>query len=120
MRVHNRAPRWFVQSLFAVASAVALSGDGLKITISNDSAKDLLVTVYDMNTDPVAPVLSGQAIKGLATISISIVANGEGAGHLSWTAVTSNSDMRTCGHGDKSDLNNDDTVKVSAESDCGM
>jgi hypothetical protein len=120
MRVLNRASRWFVQGLFAVASAVALGGPGLKITITNDSSKDLLITVYDLNTDPVAPVLSSQAVKGLASVSVSIVADSVGAGHLSWTAVTSNSDTRTCGHGDRSDLNNDDTVKVSAESDCGM
>src|SRR5471030_2709590 len=98
MRILDRAPKWFVQGLFAVASAMALGGDGLNITISNDSTKDIVLTVYDLNTDPVKRVVSSQTINGFASVSVSIVANGVGVGHLSWTAVTSDPDTRTCGH----------------------
>jgi hypothetical protein len=40
-------------------------------------------------------------------------------GHLSWTAMTIDHDMRQCGHNDKAGLNDGDIVNVQADSDCG-
>jgi hypothetical protein len=37
---------------------------------------------------------------------------------LSWTAITQDPDMRMCGHNDKPNLNDGDTVHVQADGDC--
>jgi hypothetical protein len=104
-------------SLFMAASA-ALAGDGLTITINNNTTGNLLVTVYDRNAQPPQRVLSGEVINGFASIKISIAADDSGHGHLSWTATTVDRDMRRCGHHDKPKLNDGDTVHVYANSEC--
>jgi hypothetical protein len=119
MRVLIGAPKWFVHGLFVMASAVSIGGEGLHITISNNTTNNLVMTVYDLNADPVVRVLSSETINGFATVSVSIAADGSGMGHLSWTAITTDPDMRTCGHGDTPNLSDGDTVSVSADSECG-
>ncbi len=79
----------------------------------------MLVTVYDLNTDPAQKILASQVINGFATVSVSVTADDSGHGHLSWSATTVDRDMRQCGHRDKPDLNDGDTVHVSADDDCG-
>jgi hypothetical protein len=102
-----------------VSTSVVAGDGGLTITISNDSTSNLLVTVYDLNTDPAQKILASQVINGFATVSVSVSADDSGHGHLSWSATTVDRDMRQCGHRDKSDLNDGDTVHVSADGDCG-
>jgi hypothetical protein len=67
-------------------SASAFGDDGLSITINNNTTDNLLVTVYDLNASPVARVLSNQTINGFASLTVTIMADNSGAGHLSWTA----------------------------------
>jgi hypothetical protein len=98
----------------------AFPGDGgLTVTISNDSTSNLLVTVYDLNTDPAQKILASQVINGFAAVSVSVTADDSGHGHLSWSATTQDRDMRQCGHRDKPDLNDGDTVHVTADDTCG-
>lgn len=92
--------------------------DVFAITINNDSSDNLLVTVYDQNTSPPQRVLSTTPLYGGASLSVSISPDGAGKGHLSWTAMTMDPDMRSCGHNDKSNLNDGDTVNVHADGDC--
>lgn len=119
---HNRAPitaRTVIHALLVVTSVTALAGDGVNITISNNTTKDLLVTVYDLNSNPVTRLLSSQTINGFSSVSITLVANGFGEGHLSWTATTIGPDMRSCAHRDRPHLIDGGTVHVYAGSECG-
>jgi hypothetical protein len=102
-----------------VSTAVVAGDGGLTITISNDGTSNILVTVYDLNTDPAQKILANQLINGFATVAVSVSADASGHGHLSWSAITQDRDMRQCGHRDKPDLNDGDTVHVSADGDCG-
>jgi hypothetical protein len=102
------------------AGTSAFGGDGgLTITISNDSTTNILVTVYDLNSVPVQKILASQVINGFASVAVSVSADASGHAHLSWSAITVDRDMRQCGHRDKADLNDGDTVHVSADDDCG-
>jgi hypothetical protein len=116
MRAFNRST--IVLACFFMGSA-AVFGDGLTITVRNDTSDNLIVTIYDRNTSPPQKVLSSQVVLGSAAIPVSITADSSGHGHLSWTAVTADPDMRMCGHKDKPNLNDGDTVHVQADGDCG-
>jgi len=118
MRAFHRLTIALACLLFAFRSPAVLGGDGLMITINNDSSDNLLVTVYDRSTTPPQRVDSRTPIYGNASISVSITADSSGHGHLSWTAMTIDHDMRMCGHSDKANLNDGDTVNVHADSDC--
>jgi hypothetical protein len=96
----------------------ALGADGLMITIRNDSTDNLFITVDDRSSSPPQQVLSRTALYGNASISVSIAADRSGHGHLSWTAITIDHDMRMCGRDEKSGLNDGDTVNVHADGEC--
>jgi hypothetical protein len=117
MRAFHRLTIALACLLFSFRSPAVL-GDGLMIAINNDSSDNLLVTVYDRNTTPPQRVVSRTPIYGDASISVSITIDSSGHGHLSWTAMTIDHDMRMCGHGDKANLNDGDTVSVHADGDC--
>jgi hypothetical protein len=119
MRVSNGSTKRLFHGLLILLSASAFAGDGLSITINNNTTDNLLVTVYDLNASPVARVLSDQTINGFASFTVTITADDSGAGHLSWTATTAGRDMRRCGRRDKPNLNDGDTVNVYTDSDCG-
>jgi hypothetical protein len=104
--------------LLILAGSAAPAGDGLTITLNNNTTGNLIVSVYDLNAQPQQKVLSGEVINGFASIKISITADDSGRGHLSWTATTVDRDMRRCGHHDKPKLNDGDTVHVYANSEC--
>ena len=119
MRILYRSTKRLVHGLLIVMSASAFGGDGLSITINNNTTENLLVTVYDLNASPAVRVLSDQTINGFASLSVTIVADDSGQGHLSWTARTGGQDMRRCGRLDNPNLNDGDTVNVYTDSDCG-
>jgi hypothetical protein len=106
-------------TFWLICSSASGGGDVLTITINNNTSDNLLVTVYDQNRNPAQRVLSSTAIYGNASIPVAISPDGSGMGHLSWTAMTIDPDMRRCGHNDKAGLNDGDTVNVQADSDCG-
>jgi hypothetical protein len=104
--------------LFSCVGGAADLGGGLTITVRNDTTDNLILTIYDRNTRPPQKVLSGTVVLGSASIPVSISADSSGHGHLSWTAITVDPDMRMCGHSDKPHLNDGDTVHVQANGDC--
>jgi hypothetical protein len=118
MRAFHRVTVALAYLLFSLRSPAVLGGDGLTITVNNDSSDNLLVTVYDRSTTPPQQVVSRTPIYGNSSMSVSIGADSSGHGHLSWTAMTIDHDMRMCGQSDKADLNDGDTVNVHADSDC--
>lgn len=116
MRTFNRS---MVRAVWLLVLGSASSfGDGMSITINNNTTKNLIVTVYDLNTHPAQQIVSNATINGFASISVMVGADASGHGHLSWTATTVDKDMRMCGHHDKADLNDGDTVHVYANSEC--
>ena len=118
MRTYSRLTIAFVQGLFLLGSASVFGGDGLTITINNDTTDNLIVTVYDQNTSPPQKVLASKEIYGSASISVAISPDDSGKGHVSWTATTVGHDMRKCGHNDTPNLNDGDTVRVHADGAC--
>lgn len=117
MRACNRSTVRLISVLLLLGSTLAF-GDGMTITISNNTTKDLLVTVYELNTNPVQRVVASALINGFASIPLTIAADGSGQGHLSWSATSGDRNMRTCGHRDRPHVNNSDTVHVYANSEC--
>jgi hypothetical protein len=105
--------------ILALSSTSAVGQQGLTITISNDTSDNIYVTAYDQNANPPQIVLSSRPIYGSASITLTITADASGMGHLSWTATTIDRDMHKCGHNDKPNLNDGDTVHVHADADCG-
>jgi hypothetical protein len=88
------------------------------IHVLNDTPDNLEVTLYDRNLRRHQMVLSGQVIYGNASIATTISADSSGQGHVSWKAITTDRDMRKCGHHEKAGLNNGDTVHVWANDSC--
>jgi hypothetical protein len=118
MRLFNRLTIALAYLLFCMGGAAVYGGDALTITVMNDTTDSLIVTIYDRNTSPPQKVLSSEVVLGSASIPVSISADPSGQGHLSWTARTVDPDMRMCGHNDKPNLNDGDTVHVQADGDC--
>ena len=100
------------------AGGAALAGDGVTVTILNDTPDALSVTIYDRNVRPAQAVVSSEVINGNASLSVSVTADASGRGHLSWTATTVDRDMRRCGHKDKPGVNDGDTIRVRANRSC--
>jgi hypothetical protein len=119
MRAHNRFPARLAGLVLFLGSAAALGGEGITVTISNDTTDNIYVTAYDQNANPPQLVLSSRPIYGSASITVTITPDSSGQGHLSWTARTIDRDMHMCGHNDKPNLNDGDTVNVHADGDCG-
>ena len=118
MRTFHRPTIALASLLFSLRSPVVLGGDGLMITINNDSSDNLLVTVYDRSATPPQRVVSRTPIYGNASLPVSITIDSSGHGHLSWTAMSMDVNMRMCGRGDKANLNDGDSVNVHADGDC--
>jgi hypothetical protein len=114
----NRRFLAFACGIFLSGSTAVLGDGGLMITLSNDSSDNILVTLYDQGTQPPQQLLSNRAIYGNASMTLSISAGRQGHGHISWTAVTADKDMRKCGQGENRHLNDGDTVNVHANGDC--
>lgn len=118
MRANTRAMASLLQLLLILSSAAALGGDGMTVTITNNTTSDLLVTVNDMNTHPAQKLLSSETLNGFASVTVNLDPDASGRGHLSWSATTVGRDMRRCGHGDMPGLSDGDTVHVSANEEC--
>jgi hypothetical protein len=98
--------------------AITLAGDGVNLSITNDSINEVFVTVHDMNTNPSVTVLDHQRINGFATIPLSVSADATGRANISWTAIRADALDRRCGHATRKGLDNDANVNVHADSDC--
>ncbi len=114
----NRSSLAVACGMVLAGSTAALGDGGLMITLLNDSPDNLMVTLYDQGTQPPQQLLANRELYGNASMTVSIGAGRRGHGHVSWTAVTADHDMRKCGHGENRQLNDGDTVKVHADGDC--
>jgi hypothetical protein len=97
----------------------AVHGQGtVTIHVLNDSTDNLEVTLYDRNLRRHQMIISGQVVYGNASIATTISADSSGQGHVYWRAMTTDRDMRRCGHHENAGLNNGDTIHVSADGRC--
>ena len=118
MRAPSPSLKILIYGILVFTCASTFGDAAVSVTVSNNTGDNLLVTVYDLNNNPVVRVVSSQTINSFASISITITADASGQGHLSWTATTVSQYMRRCGHHDRRHVNNGDTVRVYANSQC--
>jgi hypothetical protein len=104
-------------SFAVIVGAAANAADMIQVTINNDDLEDVFVSVYDSNTQNTQPVLVGERINFHQGKQISITADGNGRGHITWAAKRA-SGSPGCGSGESKDLNNGDSVSVVAKDEC--
>lgn len=92
--------------------------DTITVRIQNADTEDLFVTAYDMNTQNHNPVLSGARMNAGNYSDISVTADGDGHGHISWVATRASQSNPGCGQGDSNGLSNLDRVDVVANGPC--
>jgi len=100
-------------SLFS--AGVALGGEGVQVKVTNDGTDDIVVTVYDMNTNRV--VLENARINGFTSVPINAIGDSTGRANLSWTATSIDRNSRQCGH-DEAAVGDDASLNVHADSSC--
>jgi hypothetical protein len=102
----------------AVQVRAALGDGTLTIHVVNDTIDNLVVSLYDRNSGQNQAVLSGQVLYSNASVVTQISADASGQGHVYWTAMTKDRDMRHCGHRAERGINDGDTIHVRAEGPC--
>ena len=88
------------------------------VAITNNSTANIVVTVYDMNTNSHRPVLANQTIYGFSSVPVSLTADAAGKGHVLWTASSHAAETALCGHGNQSGLTQHDAVEIHVDSSC--
>ena len=91
---------------------------GVDVKIVNDGTEDVIVTVYDMSTEPRSVVLAHERINGFTTVPLSLAADESGRANIAWTAVSADTIRRKCGHESRGGLGDSAAVTVYADSEC--
>jgi hypothetical protein len=107
-----------VTAIPVLLTGTALGGEGVQVRITNNGTADIVVTVYDMNTNPERVVLENAHINGFTSVPINAIGDATGRANLSWTATSTDANSRKCGHDDTVSVSNDGAVNVRAESSC--
>jgi hypothetical protein len=118
MFTHCKSASILGMLLFLLSANAALSSDGIKVKIMNDTSSNVVVTVIDMNATPEQVVVSNETIYAFASHSIQISPDSRGYGHVRWTANSGDAGNRTCGQKERNELSADDVVHVRADSSC--
>jgi hypothetical protein len=90
--------------------------DEITISVSNDDAQDLFVTVVDLNTANASAVLSDHRLNQGTSIAVRVQSDGNDRAHISWQARRT--DSSGCGRKEVSDVANLDTITVDAQNGC--
>jgi hypothetical protein len=104
--------------VLSCAHTSVLGQGTVTIHVLNDTTDNLEVTLYDRNLRRHQMILSGQIIYGNASIGTTVSADASGQGHVYWRAMTTDRDMRRCGHHEKAGINSGDTIHVWADGSC--
>jgi hypothetical protein len=117
--------RQIAGALLTVAALAALRtsarADGaLTVHVVNDTPDNLVVTLYDKNLRRHQKIISGQVIYGSASIATSITPDASGRGHVFWTAMSTDRDMRHCSQGDNPHINDGQSIHVKADGPCSQ
>ena len=107
----------FLACTVLLLAGSALGGEGVQVRITNDGTQDVVVTVYDMNSNPGRPVLENARLNGFTSVPINLIGDASGHAKLAWTATSSDGVSRKCGHDDAS-VSDDSAVNVHADSSC--
>ena len=113
-----------IRSINVLGLALTLMGsktfgdDQLDIRIYNDTADEIVVTVYDMNAGSPRPVLARQVIDGFGWLSTSVTPSIGSDGHVRWIAQTIGSVFHRCGYVESGGLRTNAMVKVFTDSRC--
>ena len=92
--------------------------DQLDIRIYNNTADEIIVTVYDMNAGSPRPVLARQVIDGFDWLTTSVTPSIGSDGHVRWIAQTIGTTFHRCGYGESGGLRTNAMVKVFTDSRC--
>jgi hypothetical protein len=96
-------------------SGGTIRGEGVAVTITNNGAEDIMVSVYDKSANRV--ILNNQRMNGFTSLPLSLVADPHGKANLSWTAVSAESLSPKCGHAE-AEVSNASSVNVHVDSSC--
>jgi len=106
-------------ALMLLGTTATFGDDTVDVRVYNDTAEEIVVTVYDMNATPPEPVLVRQIIYGFAWFPASLTPGIEGDGHVRWSAETTGTSFHRCGHRERRGLTNEATLRVFTDSRCG-
>lgn len=118
MHRHLPNPVSLVAAPLLLLASTAFGGEGVDVTITNDSTEELVVTIYDESIGPNAVVLAHAHISGFTRVPVSVSPDASGHASLSWTATTTDSKFRRCGHQDGVQLGDSASLTVHADSSC--
>ena len=104
--------------LILLGPRTTFGDDTLGIRVYNDTADEIVVTIYDMNATPLGPVLVRQTINGFAWIPALVTPGFEGKGHVRWIAETTGTSFHRCGHAERRGLIDDAMLRVFTSSEC--
>ena len=105
-------------ALLLLGTTASFGDATVDIRVYNDTAEQILVTLYDLNATPPQPVLVRQIIEGFAWYPASVTPGTGGHGHVRWSAETTGTSFHRCGHREKRGLTSGATVRVSTDSRC--
>ena len=105
-------------ALMLLGTSATFGDDTVDVRVYNDTAEEIVVTVYDMNATPPEPILVRQLIYGFAWFPASLTRGIEGDGHVKWSAETTRTSFHSCGHRERRGLTNDSTLRVFTDSRC--
>jgi hypothetical protein len=105
-------------ALMLLWATTTFGDDTVDVRVYNDSADDVVVSLYDMNATPPQPVLVRQTIYGFAWFPASLTPGRDGNGHVKWSAETTGTGFHRCGHRERRKLTNDAVVRVFTNSSC--
>jgi hypothetical protein len=104
--------------LMLMGTTTSFGDATVDLRVYNDTAEEIVVTLYDMNANPPQPVLVRQIIEGFAWFPASVTPGIEGDGHVRWSAETTGTSFHRCGHRERRGLRSDAIVRVSTDSRC--
>lgn len=104
--------------MLLLAAPTSFGDDTLNVRVYNDSADEIVVTLYDMNATPPQPVLVRQTIPGFAWSPASLTPGRDGKGHVKWRAETTGASFHRCGHRERRKLTSDAVIRVFTDSRC--
>jgi hypothetical protein len=105
-------------ALMLLGTTTAFGDETVDIRVYNDTAEEIVVTLYDMNASPPEPVLVRQIIEGFAWVPASVTPGIDGDGHVRWSAETTGTSFHRCGHQERRGLTSDAMVRVFTDSEC--
>jgi hypothetical protein len=105
-------------ALMLLGTTTGFGDETVDLRVYNDTAEEIVVTLYDMNAGPPEPVLVRQIIEGFAWVPASVTPGIEGDGHVRWSAETTGTSFHRCGHQERRGLTSDAMVRVFTDSRC--